>query len=678
MDLAALASLPNLKLAWRRITTGGNNPYKKFFRHLYYSYELALDENLLDLQVRIRSRAWRPHSPDRLYLPKPSGLQRPLTLLHIEDQIVLQAIANVVATKVADKRKPFIFNSVFSNVLESPNSIFFIRDWHRTYSAFSSRIEQQYKAGLLWVADFDLAAFYETISHDLLLRTAFPRLRESADSEWVCDCLSTWTSQRTKDVKGHGLPQGPIASDFLAEVFLLPVDRAMTGTGGYVRYVDDVRLFASTEAEIQRAVIKLEIECRERGLIPQIGKFAIRKAKSLAEARGMLPSLGGSGESSIPRLAPKAAERLLKPALGGRPMHVVDKTRLRYVLYRANPSSRILGIVLRLLNRHPEHVDAFAAFLSQFGYRRRIRDGCLATLAATPYDYVAGEMWHILARYYATREAFSPAVRRNLVDRALTILKDKRVGTALKWGAAHFVCAAEERDGQLHTRTLRYQSSTLLQALIAPALPRTALGTGGLVKEYLRSSDIEPGLGLASPLHAAGINLRSTGLRASELRRQVRNVFRRLGLVRSASGRLDIVGDVVESRYGVAGVGGEWLRLLDAEYAHAVGILCPGRGCVLEWTIAVAEPSELVQSSRVSGTAATLPSLRNAGCSRDPSSQWRTHRLRRDAGQKQRLQQGPSIRRRRVQRDQRSTQQVARFASVREEIIGSDDLPRGQ
>lgn len=249
MTLAALASLPNLKLAWRRVTTGGNHPYKRFFRHLYDAYELALEENLRELQIRVRSRAWKPHSPDRMYMPKASGLQRPLTLLHIEDQIVLQALANIVARKVADKRKRFIFKSVFSNILESPKSIFFLRDWHRTYSVFSSRIEKQYKSGLLWVADFDLAAFYETISHDLLLRTAFPRLKESDETAWVYQCLSTWTSQRAKNAKGHGLPQGPIASDFLAEVFMLPIDRAMTGIGGYVRYVDDVRLFASTEAE---------------------------------------------------------------------------------------------------------------------------------------------------------------------------------------------------------------------------------------------------------------------------------------------------------------------------------------------------------------------------------------------------------------------------------------------
>ncbi len=87
MHLTAIATRPNLQLAWRRITTGSNHQYKRYFRHLYSAYELALDENLKDLRVRLLSRTWRPHAADRVYLPKASGLQGPLTLLHIEDQI---------------------------------------------------------------------------------------------------------------------------------------------------------------------------------------------------------------------------------------------------------------------------------------------------------------------------------------------------------------------------------------------------------------------------------------------------------------------------------------------------------------------------------------------------------------------------------------------------------------
>ena len=100
MKLTQLGSRPNLGLAWRRITTGGNQQYKRFFRPLYYAYEVALDHNLRDLRQRIIGGAFEPRHPERVYLPKASGLHRPLALLHIEDQIVLQAFANLAAKRL--------------------------------------------------------------------------------------------------------------------------------------------------------------------------------------------------------------------------------------------------------------------------------------------------------------------------------------------------------------------------------------------------------------------------------------------------------------------------------------------------------------------------------------------------------------------------------------------------
>jgi hypothetical protein len=354
-------------------------------------------------------------------------------------------------------------------------------------------------------------------------------------------------------------------------VFLLPVDEAMKSFPGYVRYVDDVRLFARTETDIRRAVIQLEILCRERGLIPQVGKFAVREARSLKEARGMLPSVGASQDSSTPQLRRSVAEKLIKPALGGRPLRVLDKTRLRYVLYRASSSPRILRIACVLLLRHPEHVDAIAAYLSQYGYRKSIRDCCLAVLAKSPYEYVQGEMWHILARFYSHPKAFNHRGRRRYVQRAIGVLKDESAGVAVKWGAAHFLCAAEEATGVRYTRCFRRQGNAL-QSIIALALPTQALDSKGVSIAFLKAPACEPSLGLSAPLLAAGILPRMLGVRASALPRQSVNVFRRLGLISTNWQQLDVIGEIIEKRYAVTSKG-HWRRLLKAEYVHASGML---------------------------------------------------------------------------------------------------------
>lgn len=572
MKISELVSLANLQLAWRRITTGSNQQYKRFFRPLYYAYELAIDSNLKDLRQRIITGAWQPSSPDRIYVPKPSGLQRPITLLYIEDQIVLQAMANIIARKLFAKRRPFVLKQVFSNVLSRPHSIFFLKSWKTTYGAFQKTVRKQYEAGHHWVADFDLAAFYDTISHDLLLKTAYPRLSETNDINWVKTCLRTWSASKISSSRSHGLPQGPIASDFLAECFLLPIDRVMCTVSGYLRYVDDVRLLGRTESDVRRNMLRLEFQCRERGLIPQTGKFAIRRAASVAEALGMLPSINDSADDvSNSKISTGEALRLFQSALGGKPLRIEDKTRARYVLYRAEPSPRLLRLVTILTPRHPEHMDAFAAFLAQYPYRKPIRDLCLKLLKESPYNYVKGELWHILARFYRQPSKFDAKTRTALISEAVETLKSSETDTYLKWGAGHFVCVAEGNDGRHYSRFLNFQSP-IVQALLAPVLPLTAFTSDGPAHHFLRRSSFEPALALAEALHRHDKTPMNLGIAENSLTSQARNVYARLGLVHAPAPRVDVIGEVIRRRYGVRS-SGQWRRLLSSEYRHVAGIL---------------------------------------------------------------------------------------------------------
>ena len=70
MKLTQLASRRNLELAWRRITTGGNQQYKYLYRSLYYAYEVALKANLRDLRQRLLGGTFSPSHPKRIYVRK--------------------------------------------------------------------------------------------------------------------------------------------------------------------------------------------------------------------------------------------------------------------------------------------------------------------------------------------------------------------------------------------------------------------------------------------------------------------------------------------------------------------------------------------------------------------------------------------------------------------------------
>jgi retron-type reverse transcriptase len=179
MRWASLVSMQNLRLSWRRINTGNNLQHKRFFREAYLVYEASLEQNLKALRQKLLNKAWKPSHGTRIYLPKPSGLQRPITLLSIEDQILLQAFANRVAAKVRKKRKKVELVCVFSNQLSTPaDSIFFTEQWQHTYQKFQKKCRQLFNNGHKWSADVDLAAYYDTISHNVLKQIVSPRMND--------------------------------------------------------------------------------------------------------------------------------------------------------------------------------------------------------------------------------------------------------------------------------------------------------------------------------------------------------------------------------------------------------------------------------------------------------------------------------------------------------------------
>lgn len=572
MRFQQLASRANLLLAWRRITTGGNYQYKNLFRNLYYAYEVAIDANLKDLRQRLLGGTFQATPPERIYIPKESGLHRPIALLHIEDQIVLQAFANLAAKRLHSRREPLQSRVVFSNILEKPDSIFFFRRWRTTYSRFQKRIRQAYQEGLRWVGDFDLAAFYDTISHELLIKTIYPRTT-NPDLDRFRQYLQTWSSNVIASGHGHGLPQGPLASDFLAECFLLPIDEAMRQCKGYLRYVDDVRLLGATEDEVRAELIDLERHCRERGLIPQTGKFAIKEAKDEQDAMGMLPSIadpqheGGAGGIGIPE-----ARRVLLSAIDGRPYRVKDKTRLRYVLYRADPDPYILQMALRLIPRHPEHTEVFFYYLGQFDYRKPIERVCRELIENSPYAYVRSQAWRVLAQCLTRRDSSTWRDHEKLSNLAIEIAKDKGQETFVeRWGACHFLCASQVATGARHSRFIKYQGP-LLQALVGPVVPPAAFARGEAVDSFLRRSSPEPGLSVCSRIHELGLTPASFGLTPSELPSQVANLLLEVGVIGRLSTRVDPVAEILASRYQVPR-GKSWHRLLGSEYVHALGIL---------------------------------------------------------------------------------------------------------
>ena len=584
MRWESLVSIQNLKLAWRRINTAKNLQYKRFFRELYLVYEGALDDNLKELHKKLISKVWQPNHAARIYLPKPSGLQRPISLLGIEDQILLQAIANGLALKLRTKRKIVELKTVFSNKLAEPkDSIFFTEQWQVTYKGFQTKCVEHFNAGYRWSAHFDLSAYYDTISHDLLIRIISPGQSHPETWNVVSDWLQKWSASESAAMTGHGIPQGPIASDFLAEAFFLPIDIYLLKAGyTYIRYVDDIRLFGKTENEVRQIAVTLEQQCRHRGLIPQGKKFAIVELKSPEDAMGSLPSIQQTDGKSMaePEMTSTAALSILDAAIGGRPITIKDKSHFRYVMYRAPADGKVLAKALRLLPKHPEHIDAFVAYFANFSRRHSVTKAVLNYLASgLPYSYVRGELWQVLTRMGDRKELESGlSLARKDAKRRLDCV-------VLSWGVMNFLLRCEN-EGLLHVGKRLRSESPMGRALLVPFFPEKEFTYNGFVKTLLRGT-LEEQLAAARELQKRNVSLGALGLRQRDLSPLCRNALRSLGVIRRRHHiETDWICKKLTILYGCIDIP-IWRGLLGLEYEHALQFIIEAevryKGAYSEW-----------------------------------------------------------------------------------------------
>jgi hypothetical protein len=130
------------------------------------------------------------------------------------------------------------------------------------------------------------------------------------------ECFSCWSYDGCR-----GLAQNRDASSFLANIYMLPVDRAMRAAGfSYYRYMDDIKVVCRNRLEARRALKLLIIELRKIGL-------AVNSKKTV-----QTPGLDHTEVQSCLDIATPEIERL----------STIWQTRRREVISRSFPDLRRL------------------------------------------------------------------------------------------------------------------------------------------------------------------------------------------------------------------------------------------------------------------------------------------------------------------------------------------------
>jgi RNA-directed DNA polymerase len=210
------------------------------------------DKRIKRLSEQLREGRYEPQAVKRVWIPKPDGKKRPLGIPTIIDRVVQTSIRNAIEP---------IFERKFAHCSYG------FRPGRGCKDALRE-VDRALKQGRTWVVDVDIEKYFDTIDKKRLMSEV---AKEIADGS-LLDLIEQFLAQDVMEgmrrwQPERGTPQGAVISPLLANIYLHPVDVAMTGEGyQLIRYADDMVILCGSQAEAERAHARLAELLSERGL----------------------------------------------------------------------------------------------------------------------------------------------------------------------------------------------------------------------------------------------------------------------------------------------------------------------------------------------------------------------------------------------------------------------------
>ena len=163
-----------------------------------------------------------------------------LTIASITDRVIQQAITQVLSP---------IFDPRFS---ESSYGFRPSRSAHDAVRKVRHYITQGYR----YAVDIDLAKFFDTVNHDLLVQLLCKRIKDKALLRLINRYLKAGVQINGKTEPTHtGVPQGSPLSPLLSNVVLDVLDKELEKRGHrFVRYADDFIILVKSQQAGQRVM----------------------------------------------------------------------------------------------------------------------------------------------------------------------------------------------------------------------------------------------------------------------------------------------------------------------------------------------------------------------------------------------------------------------------------------
>lgn len=278
----------NLMLAWERMVRSSNREVKDYFGIEILAYDL--ENNLQQLSEILSKGEYEPARPQKFYEPKASRTHRTKTILRVQDALVYQAIANIIAQENYDRLSGYE-HCVFGSVLhpevklgtavldEVKPELFFYSYYLPLYQKFANSVNKEIEdQDIQFKLETDITGFFDCIPHSALLMTLYKYGVEEDILNLLDTCLNVWSGTRDAVIPGVGIPQGPPPSSFFANLFLHELDVYLCDKGyTYYRYMDDIRIYEEEKEKAYEALVRIDKILKSKGLSLNTKKTSVRK-----------------------------------------------------------------------------------------------------------------------------------------------------------------------------------------------------------------------------------------------------------------------------------------------------------------------------------------------------------------------------------------------------------------